>query len=268
MTTKPSDAPWADAPFPLLTTPSRLEKYKDEKHSFLHTACEMTHVHNVLIRGLNSFYQQAPYVKTHTEPGYKEKDVKDLLAYVTAWVKMVEHHHDTEEAFIFPEIEQLSGKPGFMGVATEQHEAFHGGLERLLAFAESTKPADFKWVGGMKEVVDSFSEALMDHLTKEIDLFLSMGSLDSEGLRKAWDKGEANATKQTNLALLRVVFPCVLGNADKTYEDSAHDFPPLPKVLPYVVKYGFAAGNGAWRFAPCDFWGQPRPLAFGPDRQG
>lgn len=60
------------------------------------------------------------------------------------------------------------------------------------------------------------------------------------------------------------VFPFVLGCADKTYEGGT-EFPPLPGVLPYLVKYVFAARNGAWRFNPCDWWGQPRPLAFGPE---
>ncbi|KAJ4415001.1 hypothetical protein N0V82_007583 [Gnomoniopsis sp. IMI 355080] len=237
-------------------------------HSYVHVASEMTHTHNVLIRGLNSFYQQAPYVKTHGNPDYKEQDVKDLLSYVAAWVKMVKHHHDTEESFIFPEIERFSGKPGFMAVPTTQHEAFHDGLERLLAYAESTAPADYRWVGGMKDIVDSFSQALMNHLTEEVEMFMSMENLESDGLKATWEKGEAIATRQTSLELLRVVFPCVLGNADKTYEGNVHNFPPLPAVLPYIVKYVFAAGNGAWRFNPCDFWGQPRPLAFGPDRQG
>lgn len=162
----------------------------------------MTHTHNVLIRGLNSFYQQAPYVKTHADPGYNAQDVKDLLSYVAAWVKMVEHHHDTEESFIFPEIERFSGQPDFMAVPAKQHEAFHGGLERLLAYTESTKPADYKWVGGMKDIVDSFSQALMTHLTEEVDLFMSMKDLDSDGLKATWDKGEAIATRQTSLALL------------------------------------------------------------------
>lgn len=62
------------------------------------------------------------------------------------------------------------------------------------------------------------------------------------------------------------VFPCVLGTADKTYE-GGNEFPPLLWILPYLVKYWFAAGNGAWRFNPCDFWGRPCPLAFGPGQQ-
>lgn len=162
----------------------------------------MAHAHNVLIRGLNSFYQQAPHVKTSADPGYKERDVKDLLLYVTSWVKMVNHHHSTEESVIFPEIERFSGKPGFMQDPKHEHELFHSGLERLIAYTESTKPVDYRWAGGMKDIVDSFSKPMMDHLYAEVDWFLSMKDLDSEGLSNAWVKGEAMATKQTDFGLL------------------------------------------------------------------
>ncbi|KAL1863911.1 hypothetical protein Daus18300_008060 [Diaporthe australafricana] len=270
MTTKPTDAPWADEPFPLLATPSKRPNLENEKHSYVHVASEMTHVHNVLIRGLNAIIQQAPYVKT-------KKDTKDLLTYVGCWVKMVVHHHDTEESFIFPEIEKFAGKPGLMEDPKHQHELFHDGLERLLQYTQSTSAEKFSWdgPGGMKEIVDSFSKDLMDHLHAEIDLFLSFKDLDSDGLKKTWDAGEAIAARQTNFGILGLtsltqkqynIFPCVLGNADKTYE-GGHEFPPLPAVLPYIVKYGLGAGNGAWRFNPCDFFGQPRQLAFGPDQQ-
>ncbi|KAG8162654.1 hypothetical protein KVR01_007132 [Diaporthe batatas] len=261
MTTKPSNAPWADEPFRLIPTPSNRPELENEKHSYVHVSSEMAHVHNVLIRGLNSIVQQAPYVKA-------PKDCRDLLSYVASWVKMVEHHHDTEESFIFPEVEKFAGTTGLMDAPKHQHELFHDGLERLLKYAQSTQPERYKWEGrgGMKEIVDSFSKELMDHLYAEVDLFLSLKDLDSAGLRKTWDQGEAIAARQTNFGLLTTVFPCVLGNADKTYE-GGHEFPPLPRVLPYIVKYALGAGNGAWRFNSCDFFGRPRPLAFGPDQK-
>jgi hemerythrin superfamily protein len=159
----------------------------------------MTYVHNVIIRGLNAIVQQAPYVKA-----YNKKDVEDLFFYVSSWVKMVEHHHWTEESFIFPEIEKFSGKPGSMDDPKYQHKLFHGGLERLLAYTQVTNPQNYRWdePGGMKEIVDSFSKDLMDHLYAEVDIFLAMKGLDSTGLRKIWDQGEAIAKKAGNLSML------------------------------------------------------------------
>ncbi|KAI0882619.1 uncharacterized protein GGS22DRAFT_169896 [Annulohypoxylon maeteangense] len=264
MTTKPSSAPWADEPFHLITTPST---YLMDSHSYVHISSEMAHAHNVLIRGLNSILQQAPYVPTSTEKNYNAQDVKDLLFYVKSWTKTTSHHHWLEESFIFPEIEKFSGKPGLLDGPKNQHELFHGGIERLLAYASTTTPEEYRWegVGGMKEIIDSFSKHLTDHLYAEIDVCLGMKALDSAGLKKTWDQAEKVAQQSGNLGLLYDIFPCVLGTADKTYE-GGNPFPPFPWFIPYLVKYWFAAGNGCWRFNPCDWWGKPQPLAFIPQK--
>ncbi|KAF2480930.1 hypothetical protein BDY17DRAFT_202700 [Neohortaea acidophila] len=260
MTTKPSDAPWADEPYKLLATPSQANH---DEHAYLYTASEMTHAHNAVIRGLNAIVQQAPHVPDATDKAYNERDVKDLLFYVKSWTKMVNHHHWVEESFIFPEIEKIPGCSGMTKDPRHQHDLFHPGMDRLLAYAESTKPAEYRWNGddGMKEIIDSFAQYLTDHLHAEIDVFLGMKDVDSASLRRAWDHGEVVAKQTGNIGMLYDVFPAVLGAIDKTYE-GGHPFPPLPWVLPYLIKYWFAAGNGAWRFNPCDFWGRPRPLHF------
>lgn len=211
MTTKPSDAPWADGPFALVPTPS--QRLKDD-HSYVHVASEMSHVHNTLIRGLNAILQQAPYVPDASTPAtYNPKDVADLLFYVRCWCEMVNHHHDVEEAFIFPEFEKFSGQPGLMEDPRHQHSLFHGGMERLLAYATATKPDEYRWIGqvgdGMKDIIDSFSKALTDHLYAEIEVLLGLGHLDSAGLRETWDKAEKIAQANGNLGLL-VSFASVL----------------------------------------------------------
>lgn len=166
----------------------------------------MAHAHNVIIRGLNSIIQQAPYVAISTDPGYSEKDVKDLLFYVHSWTKMVNHHHWVEESFIFPEIEKFSGKPGLMSDPKHQHELFHDGMEKLLAYSSpgATKPQEYRWdgQGGMKAIIDSFSSRLTDHLYAEVDVFLTLNDLDSVGLKKVWDEGENIAKQSGNLAML------------------------------------------------------------------
>ncbi|KXJ88328.1 hypothetical protein Micbo1qcDRAFT_190081 [Microdochium bolleyi] len=263
MTARPSEATWADEPFALIPTPS--QRIKDD-HSYVFVASEMAHVHNTLIRGLNAILLQGPHVPDASDPkDYNQTDVQDLLYYVRCWCEMVNHHHDVEEAFIFPELEKFSGQPGLMEDPRHQHSLFHDGMERLLAYATATTPAEYRWLGdsGMKHIIDSFSKALTDHLYAEIEVLLKLGHLDSEGLKKTWIKAEDIAKAKGGLSLLYTVFPCVLGCADKTYE-GGNDFPPLPWIMPYLVKYWFARGVGAWRFNPCDFFGQPRPLCFGP----
>lgn len=74
----------------------------------------MALAHNALNRSLNAIIQQTPYVKTSTNPAHNARDIKDLGFCVSSWVKMVGHHHGTEESFIFPQMEKLSSKQGYM----------------------------------------------------------------------------------------------------------------------------------------------------------
>lgn len=164
----------------------------------------MAHAHNVLIRGLNAILQQAPHVAVSTKKNYNKQDIKDLLFYVHSWTKTVDHHHWVEETFIFGEIEKVSGKPGLMAEPKSQHEAFHGGIERLSAYASATKPDEFQWEGpgGMKEIIDSFSQHLTDHLYAEIDTILGLKFMDSQALNNIWDQAEKVAQQAGNLGML------------------------------------------------------------------
>jgi len=91
---------------------------------------------------------------------------------------------------------------------------------------------------------------------------------DSEGLKKVWAEVEAVAKANGNMDMLYDVFPLVLGTSDKSYE-GGNDFPPLPGVVPYAIKYWFGRRHaGAWRFNPCNYWGKPVPLPMLPENQG
>jgi hypothetical protein len=156
----------------------------------------MSHAHNTIIRGLNAIIQQAPHVGP--------EDAKDLLFYVKAWTKMINHHHDVEETFIFPELEAFSGVQGLMDDPKHQHSLFHDTLEKLLEYSSSTKPEDYTWEGpgGMKDIIDSFSGPLTDHLYAEIDVLLALDHLDGDKLRETWDKAETIAKQTGNIAML------------------------------------------------------------------
>lgn len=324
MTTKPSAAPWADEPYKLLPTPSTyirnvrtsfrpspvspwayacgslsepssLTITLQNPHSAVFAASEMAYSHNCLLRGLNAIVQQAPHIPEAGSPGHSPQDVTDLLYYVEAWTKTVDHHHETEEKVLFPRIEELAGTPGLMEVARGQHEAFHGGLETLHAYATRTgpQPAEYRWQD-LKGIIDGLAPALVAHLTEEIDVLLALeAKCESEGLRKVWKEAEDVAKANGNLGMLvsppssivshytpgatgltqpppplqYEVFPLVLGTCDKTYE-GGNAFPPLPGVIPYAIKYWFGRSHtGAWRFNPCDFWGKPVPLAMLPENR-
>ncbi|KAI1332883.1 hypothetical protein F5Y16DRAFT_356867 [Xylariaceae sp. FL0255] len=269
MTTKPSNAPWVDSPFKLIPTPSKRPGLSNPDHFYVRAATGMTHAHNAIIRGLNAILLQAPNVPSSSDKDYKPKDVKDLLWFTGAWIKMVNHHHSVEETYIFPEMGKFSGDPNLMEGPLHQHTLFQNGLDALSAYVVNTRPEAFRWgsAGGMQEIVDSFSKHLTDHLYDEIDVFLGLGYLDSEGFKKVWVGTHVAAAENDNfrqkISLLSDVFPMVYCCSDRTFE-GGHPFPMLHWTLPYCIKYWFALGNGAWRFGPSDWWCIPRPLSFGP----
>jgi hemerythrin-like domain-containing protein len=248
----------------------------------------MAHSHNCLLRGLNAILQQGPHIPSSAQANHNTQDVKDLLFYVEAWTKTVEHHHRTEETTMFPAIEKLAGIPGLMSGPMHQHEAFHSGLVELQEYAVRMqgKVQEYKW-RELKGIIDAFAPALHEHLTAEIGVILDLEkSCDSQGLKAVWDEGERVAKANGNLGMLvsipfppslilttdyfrkYEVFPLVLGTCDKTYE-GGNEFPPLPAPIPYAIKYWFGRSHsGAWRFNPCDFWGKPQPLLMLPENRG
>lgn len=86
----------------------------------------------------------------------------------------------------------------------DEHKLFHSGIERLLAYSSDTKPEEHRWegAGGMKEIIDSFSKPLNDHLYAEIDVFLGLKNLESVGLRKRWDEGEEIAKRSGSIGMM------------------------------------------------------------------
>jgi hypothetical protein len=176
-------------------------------------ATEMTHVHNFLIRGLNSIYQQAPHVHDVT-------DARDLLVYCSAWVMMINHHHDSEESQLFPDLEELAQNPSIMAGNKEQHEKFHDGLEAFQHYAETADPQKYSWLE-LKDIIDGFAPSLMLHLREEIGTLLALRDLDNRGLQIVFKRAEevAKGAKHPQLlvCLFIVKMTAVLGMLIEVY---------------------------------------------------
>lgn len=59
----------------------------------------MALLHNAILRGYNSIYQQAPYVQP--------ADKHDFIGYALTWHKFVKTHHDDEEETLFTKVGEL-----------------------------------------------------------------------------------------------------------------------------------------------------------------
>lgn len=60
-------------------------------------ATGMALAHNMILRGLNSIYQQAPWIQ--------QRDTQDFLEYCKLWLQVITVHHSGEEKHFFPYIE-------------------------------------------------------------------------------------------------------------------------------------------------------------------
>lgn len=140
---------------------------KEETGAFA-AASEMVLVHNMIIRGLNSIYVQAPNIK---EP----KDVQDFLTYMNAWAQFVHMHHHNEETVIFPLLETSIGVEGFMEKNIDQHKLFGPGLDAIDDFIKAGRAGEIQFDGVKAQaIIDSFASVFIEHLNEEIPTFLAL----------------------------------------------------------------------------------------------
>ncbi|KAF2114888.1 heterokaryon incompatibility protein-domain-containing protein [Lophiotrema nucula] len=137
------------------------------------------------------------------------------------------------------------------------HHEFAEGLGALHEYSTKTAPKEFC------RLIDAFAKPIRKHLADEIATLWAIDSVttdsaESRKLLEIYEYCEAEAGKQDK----HVVSPMVLGLCDKTFE-GGNDWPKMPIGSAYLVHYLFGRKHrGAWRFLPCDTWGQPRELAF------
>ncbi|KAK9311348.1 hypothetical protein V1524DRAFT_411806 [Lipomyces starkeyi] len=185
----------------------------------------MALVHNIIIRGRNSVYLQAPKLKN--------ADVPDFLNYCQAWYWFVVGHHDSEEAVLFPTIEKATGVKGIMDEDVKEHAAFHHGLAEMKSYIETRLATPSKYNGDeFVKIFDSFAEAFHSHLTNEPLKLVSLAryNFDMKTI------GDATAQHALQRYSTTGVLPILWYNLDTKYEGGIwEDFPPLPAPV-----------NGVW----------------------
>jgi hemerythrin-like domain-containing protein len=76
-------------------------------------ATHMAHIHNAILRGYNSVYQQAPHITDADKPAF--------VGYALTWYNFVKSHHDDEEAELFPKVAELLGSNEIWKETHEEH---------------------------------------------------------------------------------------------------------------------------------------------------
>jgi len=184
--------PWADKPFSLLSTPVKTDEISLETHR---VATEMSLAHNVLIRGLNAIYQQAPFIPPSVAP--------DFIVFIRAWIDAIHNHHSAEETFFFPRIARYTDQADIMATNIQQHESFDKGLEDLKQYADevATKPATYEGAR-VRGIIDGFAPDLVSHLHDEIGTLLALEQFGGGELMKAGKELEKHAADGIDMVCL------------------------------------------------------------------
>ncbi|KAI5459693.1 hemerythrin HHE cation binding domain-containing protein [Mariannaea sp. PMI_226] len=243
---------YADHPFALILTPAHQE---DDPDIFSNVASEMALVHNMIIRGLNSIYLQAPHVQS--------KDISSFQRYCMAWYDLLHVHHSGEESQFFPYVETATGKKGIMEKNIQQHEAFHEGLETFKSYIQECISGKVKFDSAkIITIIDEFGETLTQHLREEIPTILGLreyGEDKFSTIKQVFDAEGEDSMKKLGLV---AGLPFCFGNHDVNYEDGKWaKWPPAPMAVHLLSRHvTFWAHRDAWKFCACDRLGQMRPL--------
>lgn len=250
---------WADSPFQLLETPRKKAGLIDVKKETpaSASATEMVLVHNMIIRGINSIYLQAPNVKL-------EKDIEDFLTYMYSWSLLVHMHHDNEESAIFPLLEEYIGIKGYMEKNVDQHKGFGPGLKAYDDYIPAVREGKEKFDGTkVRSIIDSFGQVLVQHLSEEIGTFQELDKFTDQIDWKEYNKKVQAKVIESGDTEHELPFGIV--NMDVTFEGPIHKgtWPPMPWFVLLIFQWvHIPKHKSAWRFASCDSSGRPKDLPF------
>ena len=147
----------------------------------------MSIVHNGLIRGVNSVYNQCINVG---EKGI-QKDKLDFANYAAQCAAILNEHHEFEEEVLFPKINELAGVSGLMDGNMAEHAAFHDGFEIYKEYLEDVKAEKVELDGvHLKKLIDDYMPALYSHLVNEIDTLIGLEKYDDKVDWVTWFNGE------------------------------------------------------------------------------
>lgn len=154
-------------------------------------ATEMSLIHNVIIRGLNSLYTKAPRVT--------EVDAIDFAGYALAWTHLLHAHHHGEETILFPFFKTKFD----MDHNISQHKEFTEPMKKFEGYMVEVQKKQTTFDGqSAREMIESFGDVLVTHLHEEVSsnvctfegMFtpLQIPTISSERLSQ-FDQAEFNA---------------------------------------------------------------------------
>ncbi|KAG4441208.1 hypothetical protein IFR05_003326 [Cadophora sp. M221] len=252
MSTLATQSRFATGPFKLIETPAHAQNETKPYDQYIEAASVMALAHNVIIRGLNSIYLQAPHLKP--------SDHSSFISYCKCWAELLDEHHDMEEAVLFPEIEAKTGELGIMDGNVEQHHAFLPGLTAFKNYLATTSTSPDTFSGThLNRVISSFAPALTTHLADEIPSLLSLSQFGAaiallDIINKEGAKSPLRLSKTGGV-------PFFARNLDVEFEDGRWSDWPMPALVRWLIPKTVGRWNAAWwKWASCDESGRLKAL--------
>ncbi|KAK0649582.1 hypothetical protein B0T16DRAFT_350452 [Cercophora newfieldiana] len=248
---------YADHPFKMMATPTHTKSQNSsagEPDIFDALASDMTLIHNVIGRGLNSITLQAPHILP--------ADQKSFLSYIRAWHQLVRVHHKNEETDFFPAVEAMAGEKGIMDGNVEQHHAFEGGLEKFREYIDRVERGEEEYDGGkVVRLIEGFGGVLMRHLEDEIETLLGLRRFGEGKMAGILEKTAEEAEKgMKEVGFGGMVW--IWAHLDVEFEGGRWvDWPPAPGPMKFLVANVFwRVYGGMAKFGAVDSQGRMRPL--------
>ncbi|KAJ7152057.1 hypothetical protein C8R46DRAFT_1197794 [Mycena filopes] len=229
------------APYPLIDMPPG-----DFNNMFDYQAINMAAAHNSFIQGINAMVAHAPRITP--------EKVQPFMIFSLAVVDNIHHHHEMEETFLFPELEQKLGA-GALSQNVAQHKEFVPQLLELKEYLEAVKAGAAYDGRLLVQMIHSFGDTMVAHLNDEIP------SLDSSRMRAVFTEKEL---KDIDSAFMKIVmqkieFATTLPLSVVCGNPATPWFPPFPTPLKWATRWWFArTHSAAWEFGPLDLYGVPR----------
>lgn len=187
--------PLADTPFALINDTGASDPsnaHIPPEHYCLEMAYTMAQIHNTILRGINSIYNQALDIKAGT------KEAEDFIYWNQCVYHFLHHHHMNEEETFFPLLKEVTGDPKFCDTETKEHDEFDIGAKKWKEYIYNVRSEDYDGIK-LRSLLDDFGPLLHQHLVAEIPWLLTLHKYDSEACKKAMLTTGKKAEAETSL---------------------------------------------------------------------
>lgn len=220
----------------------------------------MALVHNAMIRGFNSIYQQAPLVLEDHKAAF--------VGYTQTWARFVQYHNEEEEATLFNKVSAVLEDESIWTRTRKEQEAITKSVGTLQTYLFKLAHPHNVTSERLIKLLDEIKPDLEKHMHNEVKTIANLAKHPRAPL-----EGTPEAVKAKNVfaewgkktvtkAGLLDVLPFFLLNLDQTAEDGLWvDWPPMPKPVRWTLTNVFGMVRGRlWKFSSCNYEGLPKEL--------